>query len=281
MAVRNLYATVDAIKTWLSISVATYDDTLESLLDAASRKIDDETARYFCTRTATLYADTAGADMLILPQDLISMTTLTTDTEGDGTYDGETWTENTDFWLWPAEAYPKLQIHTTAFGSYSFAADQRRDVKMVGTWGYGDETSDPWLETSVSATVTDGTTESVSLDTADIVERGHTLKVGDEQMFVTADTAEDSALTTAVARGVNGTTAAATASGGDTVYLAQYPARIVQACKVLAARFWAEVGDEVLKSERIGDYSYSRFAAAELRRYELGLVDAYRRPTAV
>ncbi len=86
----NLYSTVSDVKSRLSITVTTYDALLEALLENVSRLIDDECHRHFFTKTETMYCDTAASDLLIFPDDLISITTLTTDSEADGSYDGET-----------------------------------------------------------------------------------------------------------------------------------------------------------------------------------------------
>ena len=257
----NLYSTVQDLRRRLSLEVDwddNGDERLETWIEAASRWIDQETRRYFYTKTATIYANTFGSKTLILPEDLLSMTTLTTDSEADGTYDGETWTESTDFWLWPDNSYPKMQVHTTEFGTYSFTDMQRRFVKMIGTWGYGDGTSAPWKDSTTGAYVADASTETVTLDAEDFVLLGHTIKIDSEQMYV-KEVSMDGSVLAKVTRGVNGTTAVAHTTSGTTVYLAQYPAQIKQACENLTIGYYNNSADGgEMESEQIGDYRYKR-----------------------
>ena len=270
----NLYGALAELKTRLGITGTTDDTQLMYYLLDASRAVDELTHRYFYTKTATIYADTVGANFLLLPEDFISITTLTTDSEGDDTYDGETWTENTDFWVWPYNNYPKYGVQTTQAGNYTFSGNTPRYVKIVGVFGYGDNTSDPWTETAIGGTV-DISSTTLTLTAEGTIDAGHTIKIDSEQMYVSAVTSDASDEAT-VERAVNGTTAAAhVTSGGDTISLAQYPAKVVNATYQFAARFYRQAGKEVLESERIGDYSYRRFKTSDLHERDANMVSKF------
>lgn len=272
----NLYATVADLKTrvWLE-SDDTEDNILEDLLDQASRMIEGMTSRKFFTRTETLYSDTINSsDKLILPDDLISINALATDSELDGTFDGEVWTEGEDFVLWPYTKYPKRQVRTTEYGDYGFAKNVRRYVKLTGIWGYGDKTSDPWDDSGITAQVADALATTITLSAEGTIKWGHTIRVEDEQMYVKAVTGDATKKATVV-RGVNGTTAAV--HTGKASYIAQYPSNIKRACLVFASRFYHQMGDEEMESAAVGSYRYKRYSPENLRKKDFRLVAVYKK----
>ena len=71
--------------------------------------------------------------------DVTAITTLTSDSEGDGSYDGETWTEGTDFVL-VGQEHPELSGPFTRFWVPGWATKglvaRRRYFKAVGSWGW-------------------------------------------------------------------------------------------------------------------------------------------------
>lgn len=80
---------------------------------------------------------------------------------------------------------------------------------------------------------------SVSADAAIPLSPGHTVRIGDEQLYVTGVTAGVGKTTLAVQRGVNGTKAAAHAVGaGLSVY--RYPEAVAESCLLRAAVWWRE-----------------------------------------
>jgi len=258
----NLYATVDDLKTRLGLSGTSSDALLLDLLEAASRAIDDDCHRHFFSETATRYFAGSKSAYLLLPDDLLSVTTLAADSGGDRTWTGETWTEGTDFQMWPDGVWPKTQLRELGDygGSYSWSADAEY-LKLVGVWGYGDgERAAPWDATPITATVATAGGTALTLSAAGTVEVGHTLRIGTEQMFVSAVATVASVTTATVQRGVNGTTAAAHTAAA--VFTAAYPPRIRQAAMVLSARYYRQAGSELFESEGMGQYRYKRFSSA-------------------
>ncbi|MCP4567979.1 MAG: hypothetical protein GY841_10405 [FCB group bacterium] len=114
------------------------DATLEQCIEAASRWIDAEAGRVFYSIMETRYFTPAYSDMLFIP-DLVSVTTLKTDSNGDRTYD-QTWAA-TDYDLLPFSAadtyaeYSYNRIESTPNGDYSFPLIAK-GVEINGTWGF-------------------------------------------------------------------------------------------------------------------------------------------------
>lgn len=136
------YATLTEFKTAIGIGTAdTTDDTaLQSVLDATDALIDLYTDRKqgFGTATETRYY-TAQAYEYVLTDDLVSITTLTTDDNGDNTYP-TTWTAGTDYVLAPGNAaldgWPYTQIDVSVTYPRNFPKNVYRGVKVVGVFGW-------------------------------------------------------------------------------------------------------------------------------------------------
>jgi len=110
---------------------------MEQAIEGASRAIETYCGRRFYASSETRYYTADFGDELFV-DDLISVTTLQTDEDGDRTYE-ITW-ETTDYDLQPDNAALTLEpytlITTTPDGSYSFPAGMRKGVKIVGSFGY-------------------------------------------------------------------------------------------------------------------------------------------------
>lgn len=136
------YATLAEFKAAIGIGTAdTTDDTaLQSVLDATDALIDLYTDRKqgFGTATETRYY-TAQDYSYVLTDDLVSVTTLQTDDNGDGTYE-TTWTAGTDFVLAPGNAnldgWPYTEIDASVNWPRNFPRDVYRGVKVVGVFGW-------------------------------------------------------------------------------------------------------------------------------------------------
>lgn len=133
MAITNGYATLAEAKAELRITDAADDTRLEDSIEAASRAIDNATGRAFYATTATKYYTPEFPDLLWV-DDLLSVTTLKVDEDGDRTYE-RTWA-TTDYDLEPYNRTPYSKIRTTPNGRYAFPADLRKSVEIAGSWGY-------------------------------------------------------------------------------------------------------------------------------------------------
>ncbi len=152
MAIVNGYTTLSTVKARLGIPDTADDATLEAIITAVSRWIDRYCGRRFYTTASdeTRYYEAAQADRLFM-DDIISVTGLATDEDGDGVY--ETAWAATDYTLEPANAVldgePYTAIKTTPNGSYAFPVGVSRGVKVVGKFGYSSTTPAPVEEACI------------------------------------------------------------------------------------------------------------------------------------
>ena len=210
----------------------TDDDTLyRAVLEAASREIDDLCGRTFQPHTATRYYRAHDAYTLVLPDDLLSVTSLKTyKTSARDSQD--TWSA-TDYDLLPYNAAglrePYTMIEATPDGLYTFPG-YAKAVEVVGVWGW-------WLDTlsvtTLNGAISSTTATSVTVTSAASIEPLMTILVDSEQMYVTAV----SGTTLTVERAQNGTTAA-THLTAAAVSVYRYPPQIVEATAIQAARLF-------------------------------------------
>lgn len=136
------YATLAQFKAAVGIGTAdTADDAaLQNVLDATDTLIDLYCDRKtgFGTASETRFY-TAEDYQYVLTDDLVSVTTLQTDDDANGTYE-TTWTAGTDFVLAPANAaldgFPYTEIDTSVSWPRNFPKDVYRGVKVVGVFGF-------------------------------------------------------------------------------------------------------------------------------------------------
>jgi hypothetical protein len=233
--VPHSYLGLSSLKAAITIPDAVDDTRLRRVLQAVAATIDgpEGANRRFQPYNATMYfrGDHAGLDV----PDLIEVTTLKTDADGDGTYEN-TWATPTDYFLEPAnapiEGKPYTKVVTAAYaGRYSLWGGQR-NIQIVGIWGYSRDLLT--LAATVSGAHNDSVT-SITLSAGGELEPLQTILVGSEQMYVT--NVNGAVLT--VERGVNGTTAAAH-SDGAAVKLYRYPDWVVQAAELAAAKLFQD-----------------------------------------
>ena len=145
MGVTNGYVTLADLKSINEIEDDRDDAILEKAIESISRFIDQTTWRRFFSATETRYY-TPGESVLLLIDDLTSITSLKTDEDGDRVYE-ITWS-NTDYDLLPLNAVldglPWTEIHTTPNGDYSFPLIAR-SIELAGDFGYVADGEDaPW-----------------------------------------------------------------------------------------------------------------------------------------
>ena len=134
------YATLAQFKAAVGITDSTDDAALQNVLDATDTLIDLHCDRKtgFGTATETRYY-TAEDYQYVLTDDLVSVTTLQTDDDANGTYE-TTWTSGTDFVLAPVnsalDGFPYTEIDTSVSWPRNFPKDVYRGVKVVGVFGF-------------------------------------------------------------------------------------------------------------------------------------------------
>jgi hypothetical protein len=134
------YATLAEFKEAVGITDNTDNTALQSVLDATDTLIDLYCDRKtgFGTATETRYY-TAEDYEYVLTDDLVSVTTLQTDDDANGTYE-TTWTSGTDYVLAPRNAaldgFPYTEIDTSVTWPRNFPKDVYLGVKVVGVFGF-------------------------------------------------------------------------------------------------------------------------------------------------
>lgn len=134
------YATLAQFKAAVNITDSTDDSALQNVLDATDSLIDLYCDRRtgFGTASETRYY-TAEDFRYTLTDDLVSVTTLQTDDNADGTYE-TTWTVATDYRLAPVNAaldgFPYTQVEVSTAWTKNFPKDVWNGVKVVGVFGF-------------------------------------------------------------------------------------------------------------------------------------------------
>lgn len=132
MAIVNGYATLADLKARLDIGDTRDDAVLEQVIEAASRQIDGWCGRAFFDREDTRRLTADSNCMLILPEDLVELTSIAIDRDGSGSY-GTPWdASSVDLQPYPG---PYQVIRTRAghvFPTHRYA------VQVVGVWGHGE-----------------------------------------------------------------------------------------------------------------------------------------------
>ncbi len=270
----NWYSTIDEARAVLQGQDAD-DETLAQLIEMASREADRLSRRHFYewqgTRTFT-----ADSSRSVIIDDLLEAESVDVDADHDGTH--ETALDVADYALAPANAWPKWRLHLPLWGSPAALLPLRDDaVRIQGRWGYGDgQGADPWRALGVTLTTTDADTDTAMVSKTDIVQRGMTIKAGDEQLFVEqlGPSQEDEVI---VRRGVNGTTAETHTDAA--VKRALYPAHLMHAVRKLVGLGLATTGGQGLISRRIGNYTERFVAPEDQERIEKRLFHRLRRLT--
>lgn len=259
----NCYSRLADLKAELqgSGSGTSNDAAMLRVLERVSRWIDEHCDRHFYSLAAQTVLLPEGRrpghiaqDHLWLPQDIISITTLKVDEDGDATYE-KTLTANTDYWAWPFnrlthEPIERLDLNpeSTQISEWPRAP---RSIQLIGKRGYSEETA----SAGTTAEALDDSETGVDLTAGHDVGVGDTLLIDSEQMDVTAMVSTNTATVT---RGVNGTTAA-THLTGAAVARRRFPRPVEQAAVMQAARFIREVqtgyGGSVGNAE-VGGYSF-------------------------
>lgn len=229
----NHYVRLSRAKSELQLTGTTQDAALLRTIESVSRAIDQELKpRAFYSQVATRYFDTEGEDELWTSPagDLLSVTTLKLDEDGDGVYE-LTLTENTDFYLWPYNVEQKDRIDLrVSQGARSAFPPGRRRVEVVGKWGYSEDTD---AAGTLGAAISSASATTATLTAGHDVEAGDTIIIDSEQIYVGAVSSNTAS---ELVRGINGTTAA-THLISAAVSVRRYPADIEHATIMQLTRY--------------------------------------------
>jgi hypothetical protein len=127
------YCELEAVKSELGITTIDQDDVISAMIDECKVIIDTYCGRHFDQVTETRYFDGAGAALWI--DDITTITSISLDEDGDGTY--ESLLVTSDYIAYPFNKgqYYRLEISNNSnYGG--FASGVKKGVKIVGVWGY-------------------------------------------------------------------------------------------------------------------------------------------------
>lgn len=224
MAIRDggAFTTLDSVKRLRNIDSTTDDAMIKQQVLAASRYIERYTGRTFVPYISTLYLETPEHRYVELPDDLLTLTSVTID---DIVMDEE------DYELLEANQRPYTGIynrdgwHPSVYSAYA--------IELLGTWGYHGSPDTMWRSVTTQSTASiNGTVTSVIVGDASEIGVYSYIKIGDEMMFVRAVNTVTDTLT--IDRAVRGFTAA-THTSGDTVYVLDIDPDIEQATAIYAS----------------------------------------------
>jgi len=229
------YATLAQAKAQYGITATTDDAVLLALLESVSRGIDKHCGRKFYPLTETRYFNSGALDfedtLRLWVDDLLAVTTLKFDRDGDGAYADTL--ASSDYVLWPYQGYPKRAVELDENGAYSLWPDGKKAIEIAGVWGYGNEQrAAPYDSAGATGTVATAAATTMTVSNSVPFSAGQTILIETELMYVTAVAVN----TLTVVRGVNGTMSAAHAAAA--ISITAYPQPIVLACLMQVGRLY-------------------------------------------
>lgn len=205
----NKYATLADYKNYVTArgqtatTDATDDAVIESLLESASRYIDDETGRVFYPFIQNRYYDVPQGRELLLDEDLLEVITLT---NGDSTT-----MSASEYDFVPKNIYPAYGLKIKDISSYMWQSNSQGSlenaVSVLAYWGYREKYNQrAWLQVdTISAAITNTTTLAFTTTSNNTLVPWNIIKIGNEIMNVHTASGHN---ITVVMRGDNGSTAA-------------------------------------------------------------------------
>ena len=244
-AYRSLYGDLTKLKDDSALkdpaNGAGDDDELFQLLLAVSDWVDHYCNRHFYPRLQTLEFDGSGGPNLLAP-DLISVTALREDTNGDGAFDAA-WPQD-DYRMLPPNAAPtshwgapfNLLRARAKGGRPGVFKEGERNFQVDGVWGYR------WFTEYSGANVTDSpitpSAATVAVDDGGQFHVGQTIQIGTEQLLVTSVSGNSVHVT----RGLNGA-APAEHQDGANIHLLRWPPSVERAALIQTSRIWTRAAD--------------------------------------
>ncbi len=153
----NWYISREAIKLAVGIEGSARNSVIDSHAEAVSREADNLTHRHFIPLTEKRYypwptRNGRATWWIPLDEDLLSVSALTK--EGDD----ETSISSSDYFLEPqglGPPYHRIEIDLSSTAFLSSKDTHQRQIRVTGSWGYGNDTK-------AAATVTSGLASSAS-----------------------------------------------------------------------------------------------------------------------
>lgn len=239
---KNLYCDLTEFKRRFA-GDATLDaidqSEIEKIEEAAARRIDMFTRRSFFSEMATRILDGRGRSWQWIP-DLLAEDTIKLDEDGDRTFE-LTLVAGTDYYLKrrgykDEDALPATTLELDVInGQRGALLHRRRLIELVGRWGFTEETEVTGAVVDDDPYTAGTTTINVAAGGGLLLAVGQTLKIEDEQFYISAIDIDTDALT--VIPAVNGTTAAEHVKSTPISRFIWVP-EVREAALIIAGRMW-------------------------------------------
>lgn len=142
MAVTNGYITQTEAQDYIGRQFSDATGVLDDIITSASRMVDRHCSRHFYADTASRYFDAHGSTLQLGPfNDLVSVTTLKSDDNDDGTYE----TTHTAYQLLPkgaagrqpaGEPFTSLRLLNSVTFPSCPASGREGLIEIAGVWGW-------------------------------------------------------------------------------------------------------------------------------------------------
>lgn len=131
------YCTVAELLTYMGRTSTSGNAQLATVIEAVSRSIDNLAGRRFYAVSETRHYTPVDSRVLYT-DDILSVSTLGTDSDGDRTYES-TWA-STDYDLEPynaiADGKPYTRVEVSQNGNYEFPRNVKKSVRITGKFGF-------------------------------------------------------------------------------------------------------------------------------------------------
>jgi hypothetical protein len=185
MTALNSYATLLEFKNyWLSRgdenSIDARDDlVIDSLLKAASRFIDSQTARHFMPYIETRYYDVPSSRKLRLDDELLEVISIT---NGDGAV-----IPSTEYTYRPRNRSPYTAIHLNDDSTYFWTASTAgAEIAITAVWGYHDRYQQAWTLATTAAEALDTSETGYDVTSGTPFAVGNLIRFDNELGYVSA-----------------------------------------------------------------------------------------------
>ena len=194
----NRYVGREAVKLAKGIEGSARNRVIDSHIEAASREVDNLTHRHFIPLTETRNypwptRDGRATWWIPLDEDLLSVDTNGLTKEGDDV----TVIATANFFLEPqgiGPPYHRIEIDLSSTAFFSSKDTHQRQIRVTGSWGYGNDTKTAGTVTSGLASSSSAT--SMVCSDASLIDVGDTLLIESEQITVSERSTFDSTTNT-------------------------------------------------------------------------------------
>lgn len=262
----------EAKRSFLNITstVTAVDTKLDTLIESASRWIEEACRTYFYPVIETRYYDHPDdATILKLDQWLLDITTFTT-SNGDETVSSD------DYFLKCGDTYnlpPYDRIVMKSNGdrpNLQYSGTLQQANAVTGPWGYSDSYEN--TDTTLAAAITDADATTFTSSSGSDLEIGWMALIDDEQLFISGISSN----TVTVKRGMNGTDAA-THDSASTVNRCTPPLDIEACCGMLVARFFHRGSTSWSDTAGVTDRGMIFALAIDMPAEAANIIERYRR----